>query len=570
MGKKQDTTSTPPDDKIKDHTESARVKEWQRKIDLGIKWRQRTSGNNDELWNLYEKYYKGDWWEKNELGVQFLDRIKDYLPANRVFAYIKAILPRIYFRNPGIIVTKGKIEQLANGQSFDDKDIIQDYIKYLIKEIKLKRSMKSVGLKGLIVGVGIIKEGFGSEFVAGKEDSSTQGKRVEYDSTIKVGLPWVKDVSPTHFVLPWGTKHIDSARWCAELVIRHIDDAKADTNYKHRDQLKPTSTEKLDNLSRAQLGEEGKQNDWVRLWEIRDKKTGKFFIISAGSDKFHVEDEDILTIENFPYRMVVFDEDPSSAWGISAVKIMEPQQLELNDIKTQMSAHRKREVTKIAVDPKALIGKTSLEDINDASEPMAAIPVKEPEKNIKVIASGMPSDLPLMAQDADNDIKFEVGFSRNQAGEVSQGRRTAFEISKVDESAEIRNDERRDTMAEMFEEVIHDLMLISFRHVSVDMVKNITGGRWHERDTKAIIYDFGLEVNPEEARPVNTQLIRAEATELYDRLIASPVSNQITPIVDLVKAYGKRNFADYIDPGVAAIVQQFLDQREQAAEQSKG
>jgi len=251
-------------------------------------------------------------------------------------------------------------------------------------------------------------------------------------------------------------------------------------------------------------------------------------------------------------------------WGISSVKIMEPQQLELNDARTMGAKYRRRDFTKILVSD--ALNDKQVQAINDASEPLAAVRVPKPiSENAMVVTTSMPRDIPDAAEIADNDMRFQIAFSRNQAGEVSTGRRTAREIEIAREASEIRNDERRDAATELYGDLISACMQISFKFMSAEMVRRITGQVWHSRDEKDLPYDLGLEINPEDARPISTMIKRADAVELYNALLQSPVINPIAPVVDLVEAYGQEP-SEYLDPEIARVVALIIQKRQQKVE----
>lgn len=541
--------------KLKD---AEQIAEWRSRIDRGIKWRQRTSGRNDIRWKRYKKYYRGDWGGvKDLLGAQ--DSLNDivlseYMPVNRIFSFVRSVMPRVYFRNPGVVVTKGMIID-----GVDDAPVIQSVANYLIKVNKLKYTLKRAVLSTALTGVGITKTGMGSQYVMTRELSETEDtkpQRLEYSARIRGGLPWATNVEPGDFVVPWGTKEFDFAPWCAQQVWRLTADAQADTNLAHRDKIEPTACESTHD-SEIVPGESDKCS-WSRLWEIHDKRSGRMYIMSDTSDKYHFNDSDILAIGNLPYRILIFNVDLDTMWSVAAARIMEPQQLELNDIRTQQVKHRRREVTKLLVDPEA-DRDGNLEALNDATEPMAIVKIPDPRKNVMELSTGMPRDLPEAGREADDDLRTEVGAGRNQAGEVSTGRRTAEEIGTVRQASEIRNDERRDMTTDHFAGTVDDMVQIGFVHMTPEMVKRIAGAVWHERDAEMLPYNLGLEVNPEEAKPVNSLVQRQDALSLLQAFAQDPYIDPFRLRMDVLKQYGK-DPNDWLNPQLVQLVQKILTQ----------
>lgn len=536
------------------------VQYWRQQIDLGIKWRWRTSGKNDRFWTKYKQYYRGNWSEK--FGVlEDSIQLDDYLPTNRIFSYIRSIVPKVYFRNPGVLITKGN----SSPQGLDDTRIVQTVADYLIRELRLKRVMKRAVLCAMLTGVAIVKEGWGSIFLDGVERQDAAGNVLEHAAYAKVGLPWAQAIDPMSFVVPYGTRDFEECDWCAHAIWRPVEYARQDQNFAHRSALKGTNipNDLFGILPKPPI-EETSALRWVRLWEVHDKTSGALYVIADGSPFLHYKGTDELQIEHLPFRVLTFDEDLDTMWAISTVKIMEPQQLELNDIRTMEASYRRRDFTKILVD--SGVPDSAVSAINDASTPLAAVKIPEPRKNVMILTSGMPADLSRSGEEADNDLRYEVGFSRNQAGEVSTGRRTAREIEVARMAAEIRNDERRDATSDFFAETVNDLLQISFKFMSSTTVERIAGQSWASRDPSLLPYDLGIIVNPEESRPMNAMVQRSEAVELFGALQGNPVVNPIALVLHLLEEYDIDPMT-FIDPQVAQVVAALIQSRQQGGGQ---
>jgi hypothetical protein len=349
-----------------------------------------------------------------------------------------------------------------------------------------------------------------------------------------------------------------------------LDDVQLEKRYKHRDKIVATARPRAEGGVRGTVPLDQEPGIWAEMWEVHDKATGKLMILSGGSKLYHYNDSDVLQVENFPFRVLVFNENLESMWGISVVGIMEPQQLELNDVRTQEAAHRRREVTKWAVDPNAETGDSTLSQLNDATTPMAVVKVNDPNKNIMLLSSSMPRDLPAVAQEIISDLRFEAGYSRNQSGDVSEGRRTAYEIEIARSASETRNGERRDLTAEMFGQVVGDILQYSFKFMSDAMVKRITNGQlWHPRNVETLPYDFGIQVNPEMSRPVSTELMKMDSEKIYLLLQNNPFVNQVANTMNLLAPYNLQ-YENLIDPEIARLLMFWAKERESGGQPGGG
>lgn len=539
-------------------TDREQIARWNEDIRLGNDWRFLTSGQDDTKWATYIDHYRGDW---------VLDgRFNDFIPANRVFPYVRSTIPSIYMKNPGIYIPEGKT--LGN---FNDRGVLKTYIDYLLRVLRIKSTMKRIVFDTLCYGIGVIKVGFGSEFTSGKpEIKNRREESLQYNEYIKSGLPWAINIDPRDIVFPYGTRVVEESRWVAQEIIRPYADAKEDSMLANRDKLKPQSftvRKKRGRFRKEEFSSLSSKNlEVVKFWEIHDKKTSESMLISDGCDKFHYKERAIKN-SGFPYHILTYDPDPESIWPVSAIGIIEPQQLELNRIKSLLHAHWKRECTKFLIGAQAVPpgeeGDAAIAAINDATIPQAAIRVMKPD-DIKIIMSNAPPDLLAAVREIDNDIRFQIGFNRLTTGESTTGRHTAHEIAAMQQAIELRNNERRDLTVDIFERVVHDLFELSFNYMSDEDVKKINKGlSWNPRDSEP---GYVLEINPEEAVPTTTETRKAEALLLLDKLQASPLVNPLSILANFFQSYGYKP-EDFIDPEIAQTVISVLTSRQQ---QQKG
>jgi hypothetical protein len=174
------------------------------------------------------------------------------------------------------------------------------------------------------------------------------------------------------------------------------------------------------------FGEGSEEVELVELWEIRDKATGHLIVVSTGCNDIHYDDIDDSMTETFPFHMLTFNDDPVSAWGIPTLRIMEPQLLELNSVRSQLHRARCTTLLKILYN-KAMFGSgVDVDALLDGSSIRTGIPVNgDPSRAVKELKSHIPFELFQVSENIEEDLQMDVGFSRNQAGLVSRGRRPA-------------------------------------------------------------------------------------------------------------------------------------------------
>ena len=268
------------------------------------------------------------------------------------------------------------------------------------------------------------------------------------------------------------------------------------------------------------------------LYEVRDAKTQTVFVIAPDKDKDKIIffGHDDLQDKGFPIRPLVFNEDDESFWGVPDSQILEPYQLEINEIKTQMMKHRRISIVKILVKERGM----STEDAEKlVSEDVAAVAfVKgDPRSIVQTIqASSIPIDLLRMAQEIVQDVRETIGFSRNQSGQFNSqsGDTTATEANIVQQASEIRVDERRDMVADLIVETMETVHQIIFKFWDEDMVVDIVGPGgapiW-VRLRPSLLKEgrYNIKVDPDTSAPQTRGLREAKAVQLYNLLKTNPI-----------------------------------------------
>jgi hypothetical protein len=459
------------------------------------------------------------------------------VPVNMIYAVGRSVIPQVYFRNPKVAITAKRPGFTAHATILERLD------EYIIKEMNIKNQLKSGVLDCYLMGrgPGIIgydsEYGFNPSFMVGSEDEDSgltqfgkKGERIEYTDEVKNGMPWYLRCSPEDFIVPWGTKRFEEARWFAMRKMRPLRDVKESPLYTSKADLKGAFHTKLDgsmdgtSTSKTQHSDKDGENNWVELWEIHDKRTGKVMTLSLDHDKFLRLEDDELQIEGLPARVLGFNEDPDYFWWTPDARLIEVQQSEINDIRTVARAHRRVGLLKMLYDKS--IDKQEIAKLLDG-DVKAAIgidvgPQGDIRKMVSYLQTHVPPDLISYAREVREDVREIVGFSRNQMGsfEESSGRRTAHEAEIVRAASAIRIDERRDIMADHLESVMRGINQVIFKNWTAERVLDIVGedgARYWIRFTgPEIASEVHYGINPEEALPQDQRTRRQDAKEFLE------------------------------------------------------
>ena len=177
----------------------------------------------------------------------------------------------------------------------------------------------------------------------------------------------------------------------------------------------------------------------------------------------------------FNFFPVVFNNDDEAFWGIPDSAIIEPQQLEINEIRTQAMKHRRAAIVKLLAE-RGSIKPGEIAKMTD--EEVLAVIVAEDASRIKPLqVADIPQSLVPWAEQVLSDVRLLLGFSRNQAGELvpKSGDTTATEARIVQQASEIRVDERRDMVADLLVDMTRAMHEIIFSFWKQEQVIDLVG-----------------------------------------------------------------------------------------------
>lgn len=529
------------------------VNDWLERINLGIKYKQKFSDCKE--WPKWRSWYRNEFDEDGNCA--------DY-SVNRIFSYIKSMIPRIYFRTPSICVTAARPEYAAHAR------VVEGLDNWMVRETKVKKALKSAILDACQTGIGSLKLGYDSEFgfameqaIGENKSTVTQvgvkdGDRVEYNSNIQPGMPWVSAVRPDDIITPWGYTDPESLPWIAHAIIRPVEDVKQDQKYYQnaRLSLKGGFSISEDKTRSNSLWKDGDSNNYCLLWEIRDFKRKRMIVICE--DRILLECEDTLQIDGSNYEFIIFNEDRERFWPISDIKQLAPQQIEMNETRQYARKARKQMLLKFLYQ-KGAITQDNLDlllssDIEDASAGvevnteniLSAVHVLQP-------TTSLTDALIREFQQLDADMREVMGFSQNQMGEfVPFHNKTKGEADIVDESSNLRSDERRDVVADVLSNVVRKFNQYVFTFWDKPRVMEIVGldglQYWVEYTGQQLKSEYLLVINPETGQPVSRALRQQVAQNMFAMFNQDPLIDQ----------FGLRRLVmqqtDLIDPGYQNLV----------------
>ena len=469
---------------------------------------------------MWQAFYRGDYHES-------------ILPKNVVFMMLRMMTPRIYFRNPGISITPKKPGPEATAVA----KVMERVSNQMMIHMGVKQESKKQVQNAFFTGTGIGKFGFGAEHSPTPEEEGTyapitrSGGKVEFTQGIMDNMPWYRTLDTGNFVVPWGTDRWENTWYVAEKVSRHLDDVVSDTRISHRKEIKDRAYKNRKNYP-TPFAETITNNprETVDLWEVRDKRSGKVFIIAPTvTDKVLYFDDDELQVGNgLPYFPITFNPDNDCFWGIPDIKILEPFQREINEIKTQMMRHRRLSIIKFIATATAISEDEASKLLDEDGPGLVRVLDINGIKNIEV--APIPDSL-LKAEDRImTDVREIMGLTRNEAGSFGEGSadRTATEVKAIREAASIREDERRDSIADAHVGMVRLMHEVIYKYWTEEQVVQVVGPDqlpvWVSFVGRELAgYKFFINIDPDQSVS-ETKAIREErAQRMYALLKDNPL-----------------------------------------------
>ena len=508
------------------------IEEWMDKINRGIRYKE--NFGQSKRWGIYRDYGRG-------IFPGFTGATNGILPYNLTHAMQRGMTPNIYFRNPYFSVTP----RMKPGLDIHAK-IMEATDNWLIDELNIKATFKTMVQDGYYTNRGIAKIGYDGIWAAKKgtpeelaaeelgiplSHMGKKNERVEYNVNVKPGSPWVERIMPEMIIVPFGVRTLEDCPWIDHVVLRPLADVKADRKYKNTGDLEGTHIEVLlKDASKSNFYQElTSEVDMVEIHEIRDVKRMEIIAFVPGHDKFiRPPAEDVLQIEGLPYVDFTFNEDGEYYWGPSDVQIIEPQQLEINEARTQAMYHRRVALIKFLVEENGMDKDEAQKMLSETVGPVVFTKGK-PAGIVSMLQPHIPPDLIQWTDVIRSDVRELLGTGKQQLGEAPPGRRTATEMKQVQDAHDIRMDERRDIVADTLVRMMRKVNQIIFERWDTEKVIQVVGydaaKYWVAYKGSENRAEYNLKVDVESMTPRTKNVKKREIMELIQAVGQNPRVN---------------------------------------------
>jgi hypothetical protein len=556
---------------------------WMSEVRRGILFRKKFA--NQDKWNTWRSYYRGIW-PVNTLAV------------NLFFRMMRTTVPRIYFRNPSITITNTR-----PGPEFAAfAQLIERVDNKLIRTMKVKNSVKSIIQHTWMfgTGAGVIGIGGKGSFTPDELDNSLPTvdagskltMRTEYGDTMKDDMPWFLPAHPSTFIVPAGLDKFGNGRWFAQWIRRPLFDVQKDPRLIGTKDLKPSKSPDSGIVTSNNLMDT--PVDMIDLVVVRDKMFRKVFVLApygGGNKVLFFADDDLQINGRAGAYPLVFNEDDEVFWGVSDSIILDPQQKEMNEIRTLQAKHRRLSIVKLFVEA----GSMEVDEIEKMTdeEVLSVIRVKDVNQIKPMTIAEEPASLRYAGAEVASDVRDNLGFSRNQSGNFAEGsgggasRASATEAQIVQAASEIRIDERRDMVADMISDMFTDVNTVLFETWKEEQVVSVMGTDglplWVKFTPEALKgVEYMMDIDPDSAAPTTAAMRTQKAVQTFGLLKDNPLIDpqKLTQMLlrelhgvdfdNMMKDMGQMREGSGGNPNQPMSMEQYVQHQAQAAPPNGG
>ena len=478
----------------------------------------------------------------------------------------------------GITVPVPKILiKAASPESVNAAPILEALDNTLIRTMDMRVEVERCALHTYLFGRGIMKIGYDSEwgYDAGEgalnlgmslsQLTKDGGRRIEYDSTIQSGTPWVRAIPPHDIVVPWGTLKLTNCPWIAHRIVRHIDDLKADSKYKNTGRINAMMSMRdfVESYRTAQRTISRRMNtsepEYVEMYEIHDRRTGKVYVVVPDHDKFLRNDVDALQIEGrLPFVSMSFTPVCRSFWVTPDTFYLYHVQNELSDVALQRTKQRRISTLKFLYDEDTI----STEEFQKITSTDVGVGAKiqsgrEITKAIMKLDSSLDQGLAIEEEMLRANAREQIGFSRNQQGEFQGGRKTATEVAAVDASSKLRMSRRSLAMKTLYEGMFKQINGLIFANWQMARYVEVIGPQraetWVQANGAQLKGKYNYDVNFTDESQMQGR--KMEALQLYGVLSQDPAVDVGALIEFLTNEFNDPAFGRIFDAAIRGGVQ---------------
>jgi len=546
----------------------------QRRIRSSGRWRDEEG--YDSLWRRMNDLYRGKHWPRTTASSE------DLIAVNLAFSTVNVIAPSVSVNHPKIVVSP------TLPQDGDRATFVEAVINYMWRHHDFRNPFRRAVKDFLIFGHGWLKVGW--NFVEQERSlGNTERQELAEDAMFEANLfgaenpelagglpsdeeltamipqtsmsvvedqPFVERISPFDmFVDPEATCMAD-AKWIGQRVIRRLEDAKTDKNYKPSARKRLTADAMLypmyESSSRQEREEFLLEEERVAIYEYYDIANNTMSVSSLTGDEFLVDPIPMPYAYGQPFVMLRNYDVPDYFYPMGDLEAIESLQLELDKTRSQLVNARKRYARKYLYHERSFgpEGREALESDQDGR----LVPVVDENKPLSEVVIPMPQT-PLSPEVyntsaiIEDDIAAVSGVSEYARGQFPEIRRTATEASLIADAGNARAADKLAIIELGIGHVARRIIQLMQQFMTGEQVARVVGRGGeslfvtYSRDDIVGEYDYSVEGGS--TQPTNDTIRKQQAVSLLNAM--APLVGTVIDPTALARHVLQRGF-DIKDP----------------------
>jgi len=495
-------------------SQSEQIGKYRSHLAASKKWRK--DEGYDATWRRLVDIYKGKHYD------HYSD--EDRMLINISFSTINVIAPAVAVNYPKITVNAQSADNAANAVIAEA--VVNYWWRYRDIRTEFRRAVKDL----FIVGHGWVKTGyrFVEESVIyedGYVNDPMEVGETTPNSVILQDSPFAERVSPFDVFVDSDATSMSDIKWIAQRIRRPISDVKSDKRYNKtaRDAVEVMAVSRYtDDPSQRKVYD--KNYGYAEIWEFYDIKNRTMCVFTEAGEHFLVKPMNMPYAFGHPFVMLRNYDVPDIFYPIGDLEQIEPLQRELNETRSQMMNHRKRFSRKYLYKESAFdqFGRNALE----SDEDNVMVPVVSDEALSSVIAPMpaiiSPPEFYNQSELISRDIERITGLPEFMTGGLPEIRRTATEVSAIQDAANARTADKLAIVEMAISEVGRRMLLLAQQYMTGEQVARIMGKDgepiWITYDREYLEGNFDFEVVGGSTQPNNEAVRRQMALQMVDAM----------------------------------------------------
>lgn len=522
----------------------------------------------------YEKF-------RNYLKIQHYSKDKaneDRISVAMIHSLIRTKAPAIYLRNPKYLVTPKRsltpdnVEQTLN--NLENAKAAMDYIP---NEIGMRAEMKIARLDYLAFGRAVVKVGFEFEMEEsqGKKGIVAQGvDKIKdlvgashdnpADDEVKILMDrfFVKRVSyPTGGFIydPESTTGLRGARWCAEEIVRPLQDVKNDKYLENTKDLKSNCQLENSTAEGDQKTDEDRLKYYIYWQKNRFDLVDKFFIVVPDQNITMKEDSNPYEHGDWPYEDCDNYVIPDYLFPVGDIKPIMSQQEELDKSESLLFTHMKTFKQKY----KAKRGSLKPKDKTALSTPENNLVEVDELSDLAALENpAVNNTIPLATSTIKDDLTKISGINDYMMASMPSGKTTLGEAQLVSQGSRQRHDESLQDMEDFLKRIGRKLFQVVQQYSTDEMMVRITGDGskmtdWKVMTPEMIQGEFEVDVEPYSTTPIDEYQQKNEAMMFYKMISSDPTlpyEAKIEALKPVLEAFRIKNTDAFLKPPVPPVM----------------